>query len=448
MNLASIPAKFALVWASTGVNVRVPPTASQISVQAGAASLTDGFPPLCLTPTGSGGIPPFGQDINGILQQVTAWLRWAQAGGPIIFDATYAGQISGYPKGAVLQAVAQTGAFWYNTTDGNTANPDTGGAGWVNFFAPVFASPTFSGTATFGGPVVTNSTVSLNQGFTTPFGTGSDSSGFYTVNQVTNNATSFLTPAAAIATFENANGNALQVCYSGVSSIVQAFFIRLQSTLPAFMGFNYRGSTIGGVIPNGTTAVQYLTTSDERVKTNLEPLKGALARVAAVPVYDGNRIDQPDAPKQPMFLAHEFLAALPHAGRGERGEEHDIGEVFVPAGTPVAYGVDEPAEIPAGHVWQRSGYRVGEKTGLLRRAPKIPTGEIVLAEDHVVMDEHPEPEDKLPPGQFWRKTDRVPRLQMIDKSESIPLLFAAIQELTAEVNALKKERGGDSAAAA
>ena len=38
----------------------------------GAASYTDGFPPLNFTPVAAGGVPPYGADMNGILKQMTA----------------------------------------------------------------------------------------------------------------------------------------------------------------------------------------------------------------------------------------------------------------------------------------------------------------------------------------------------------------------------------------
>src|SRR5262249_55866104 len=53
--------------------VRVIPQASQIGITNCAASLTDGFPPLAFVPQSAGGCPPFGQDFNGILKQITQW---------------------------------------------------------------------------------------------------------------------------------------------------------------------------------------------------------------------------------------------------------------------------------------------------------------------------------------------------------------------------------------
>jgi hypothetical protein len=107
------------------------PTASQIGVVNGRASLHDGFPPDTFLPLTTGGVPPFGADFNGILNEITSITQWQQAGGFFPYDSTFSTAISGYPIGAIIQAANYEG-FWLNTTNGNTTNPDTGGAGWTS----------------------------------------------------------------------------------------------------------------------------------------------------------------------------------------------------------------------------------------------------------------------------------------------------------------------------
>lgn len=109
------------------------PTASQIGITNGAASYTDGFPPLNFVPIASGGYPPRGADFNGLMNQISAGLRWVQAGGLSPYDATYSAAISGYPSGAVISSDFYVGLLWISTDDNNTSNPDTGGAGWKPF---------------------------------------------------------------------------------------------------------------------------------------------------------------------------------------------------------------------------------------------------------------------------------------------------------------------------
>lgn len=163
MNLVDVPAKFPIPWANNAGPgfIRPIPEASQIGVNAGYASLYDGFVPLNATPTGAGGIPPFIQDFNGILNQVSAWARWLSAGGPVVWDAAFAASAGGYPKGAIVTSNANTNKWWVNQADGNMTNPDAGGANWQDFFAGIFNNPTLTGNIAMNGPTVFGNTVNL-----------------------------------------------------------------------------------------------------------------------------------------------------------------------------------------------------------------------------------------------------------------------------------------------
>lgn len=139
MKRSDIPTRFNIPFADAagGSYVRDVPEASQIGIQDGAASLTDGFPPLNFLPVGAGGVPPFGQDMNGILKQATDWSRWTGAGSPVPYDSAFATAIGGYPKGALLSALNFDG-FWLCTADDNTSDPDAApvglAVGWIAFF--------------------------------------------------------------------------------------------------------------------------------------------------------------------------------------------------------------------------------------------------------------------------------------------------------------------------
>ena len=150
MQASQLPVKFPIPFANSAGSgmIRAVPTASQAGITPGAASLTDGFPANCFLPVGSGGTPPFGQDFNGLLNQVTAWQRWQALGGPVAWDSTFSVAVGGYPKGATV-ASATFGGFWLCTVDNNTSNPDIGGAGWVqcSYSGRVFFGPTDTGTA-------------------------------------------------------------------------------------------------------------------------------------------------------------------------------------------------------------------------------------------------------------------------------------------------------------
>lgn len=149
MQLINAPGKLVLPFANAGAKNAIP-VASQIGIVAGAASLTDGFPPLTRTPLAAGGVPPSGLDMNGIIYELSAILRWANAGAGYVYDGTFATDtnVQGYPKGARVLRSDGTG-YWFNTTDGNTTNPEGVGAvaaGWVPDFTNGVAAVTMTGS--------------------------------------------------------------------------------------------------------------------------------------------------------------------------------------------------------------------------------------------------------------------------------------------------------------
>jgi hypothetical protein len=108
------------------------PQPSQISINPGAASLNDGFPPACFQDPADGGVLPSGADFNGILFMISAIAAALWAGQRNVFDSTLATFMGGYKLGAKLAQVASPGATWTNLVDGNTTDPDAGGAGWLS----------------------------------------------------------------------------------------------------------------------------------------------------------------------------------------------------------------------------------------------------------------------------------------------------------------------------
>lgn len=96
----------------------------------GRASYTTGFPHETMIALSAGGTPPYGSDFNGLFNAISSGQRWASAGGFYPFDTAFSTAVGGYPKGCMLASAAFDG-FWVSQIDNNTANPDTGGAGWV-----------------------------------------------------------------------------------------------------------------------------------------------------------------------------------------------------------------------------------------------------------------------------------------------------------------------------
>jgi hypothetical protein len=118
------------------------PVTSQLSVLNGAASLTDGFVPLNMTPTG--GVPPFGIDMNGILFIISSWAAFFAAGQYPAYDATLQAAMGGYAEGARVQQAANPLEFWTSAVSANMTDPDTGGAGWISSVA-LYSSAALTG---------------------------------------------------------------------------------------------------------------------------------------------------------------------------------------------------------------------------------------------------------------------------------------------------------------
>lgn len=128
MQTSDKPSLIPVPFANSGTKNTIPTSASPTP---GLASLDTGFPPVTMTPIVAGGIPPAGADFNGIFNLISAASRWAQAGAGYTYDTDFSTGIGGYPKGAVLLKDTLDG-FWMSTTDNNTADPDAGGANWVD----------------------------------------------------------------------------------------------------------------------------------------------------------------------------------------------------------------------------------------------------------------------------------------------------------------------------
>lgn len=131
MQLSNAPVQIQLPFANgDGSKTNPVPVPSQISITPGAASFTDGFPPLCATPVSSGGIPPSKADMDGILFMLSGIDRWVSAGAGFPYSSAFSTAIGGYPIGARVLRAAGSG-YWLSIADNNTTDPDTGGAGWI-----------------------------------------------------------------------------------------------------------------------------------------------------------------------------------------------------------------------------------------------------------------------------------------------------------------------------
>ena len=84
-----------------------------------------------------------------------------------------------------------------------------------------------------------------------------------------------------------------------------------------FVYFQYNSSLIGGISQNGTTAVAYNTTSDYRLKENIAPMTGALAKVSALKPCTYTWKAAPNEIGE-GFIAHELAEVCPQAVTGTK----------------------------------------------------------------------------------------------------------------------------------
>lgn len=87
------------------------------------ASWHDGFPAVTMEPISSGGVPPAGQDFNGIYYELSEVLVYTNAGGRFKWDSAFAAAV-GYPAGAVLAANDFSHSF-VCLTAGASTDPNT-----------------------------------------------------------------------------------------------------------------------------------------------------------------------------------------------------------------------------------------------------------------------------------------------------------------------------------
>ena len=140
----------------------------------------------------------------------------------------------------------------------------------------------------------------LSDGDGNPRGYFDGSSNFYITNGNANSIT---------------NGGLAFLWGSGQSYIALGHVNGTPST-SYYMPLYYNGTIIGGISQNGTTAITYATSSDYRLKHDIAPMTGALAKVAALkPVtYKWNSDDS----EGEGFIAHELAEVCPSAVVGEK----------------------------------------------------------------------------------------------------------------------------------
>jgi hypothetical protein len=131
--------------------------------------------------------------------------------------------------------------------------------------------------------------------------------------------------------------------YPSVSNDMQGFALieisHINKTNDPFLNFVFNGSIIGSIKSNSSSSVSYNTTSDYRLKTNIEPLTDAVARILQIPAHRFNWLADLNGQKVDGFLAHEAQAVVPESVTGTKDEVDAEGK-------PKYQGIDQSKLVP------------------------------------------------------------------------------------------------------
>ena len=168
-NPTLIPEAFAASALPANITSPVPDTPTGTN----AASWKQGFPPITMTPKASGGQPPLGADMNGVINAMSQHTVFLQQGGCYFWDATF-GASPGYAKGAIL-LLNDLATTVVSNVASNTANPNLGiggGTGWQAFAGTLaLVANSANATGTANAIVVTLPTTPSTPGGVTQQGT-------------------------------------------------------------------------------------------------------------------------------------------------------------------------------------------------------------------------------------------------------------------------------------
>jgi len=164
------------------------------------------------------------------------------------------------------------------------------------------------------------------------------------------------------------------------------------------------GNAIAGYISvaaSGTQTVAYNTSSDYRLKENVNYTWDATTRLKQLKPARFNWIADDNNTVVDGFLAHEVSDAVPEAINGTKDATETKEKVVVSAsGSVIAEGIDE-ADWTAGKVADKDG------------------------------------NTQYPTDSTWEASKVVPVYQAIDQSKLVPLLVKTIQELEARITTLE-----------
>jgi hypothetical protein len=248
------------------------------------------------------------------------------------------------------------------------------------------------------------------------------------------------------------------------------------SLLRTHISFENANGQVGKINTTGT-ATSYVTSSDYRLKTDVQEMTGSIDRVKALRpvnfewINDGTRVDG--------FLAHEAQEVVPEAISGEKDAMRDqeyvvseaTGDIYTPAVeatyetiqvelTPAVEAVYETVTVEISPAVEATYDEDGNEltpaieavteeqeqlvTPAVDATYEEQQQELTPAIDEVIHSSDVVEPDELEEGQLWRETTekvmatrQVPDYQGIDQSKIVPLLTSALQDAIAKIEALE-----------
>lgn len=122
--------------------------------------------------------------------------------------------------------------------------------------------------------------------------------------------------------------NSKVTLYSNCNALT-AMEIRDTGTTGGYLIVFYNSSSnlAGGIIHNGTTTVNYSTSSDYRMKENIAPMTGALSKVALLKPVTYKWKEEFGGESGQGFIAHELQAVVPEAVAGAKDALNEDGSI-------------------------------------------------------------------------------------------------------------------------
>ena len=349
---ATKPTLISVPFANSGTK-NVIPVPSQVSTDPGLASYTTGFPPATMTPKASGGIPPYGADMNGALNAITQWLRYINAGGILTYNTDFATAIGGYPLYA--RVVSSDGTkVWVNSVEGNTTNPDSGGAGWAAFLN---ADIITANQLTVGGVAFNNLAYRQFQkydytqawiGKTGAFGIATTSDAWIEVNAIWTfvaSGTAATMPGSPVA----GTDYALWVKTGGVLEVTNSFTSPPVTGSRLVGGFHYAlgGNSTGASGGDSTPAINAYSAWDLKWRPNCDDVRGQT-------LVGGG------------FWADIYITGVDHIANGTSKYNVTIADGSNPPKIPIAFGGNGSTAYSSYNWWEAAEV-------LLSHGKRLPT---------------------------------------------------------------------------